>query len=99
MNMMSITALPQGTLTESFAHEILQSFEMAWEGQRLYDAAYHEANKYDGAYDESDALWDRMDAAERMQQAADDLTNDTEARAIAAGVDVADMLYLVNQRL
>jgi hypothetical protein len=85
--------------TEGFAQEIIQSFKMAWEGQRLYEEAFREAEKDTGAYDENDAVWDRMDAAEAMQQAADDMTNAIEARARASGVDITDMLNLVDQRL
>lgn len=84
------------TATERFAQEMLLSWEMAWEGQRRYDEAYNEANKCNDA---SDDLWNRMDAGESMQEAADKMTDDVEARAIAAGVDVTDMLYLVEQRL
>jgi hypothetical protein len=92
-------ALEINNTTEGFAQETLQSFKMNWEGQRLYSEAYHEAEKDHGAYDENDAVWDRMDAAEAMQQAADDMTNDVEARARAAGVNITDMLNLVDQHL
>jgi hypothetical protein len=85
--------------TERFAQEIIQSFKMSWEGQRLYAVAHHEAQNDEGAYDENAPLQYRMDAAETMQRAADDMTNDVEARAIAAGVDLTDMLSLVDQHL
>jgi chromosome condensin MukBEF ATPase and DNA-binding subunit MukB len=96
MNMM---IQPELSVAERFAGEILQSFKMAWEGQRLHEEAYREANKIEGPYDDTNPVWDRMDAAEKMQEAADDLTNETEARAIAAGVDLDDLLYLVDQHL
>ena len=72
---------------------------MAWEGQRLYDEAYHGANKYDGVNGEHAPWQYRMDAAERMQHEADTTIADVEARAILAGVDVTDMLYLVDQHI
>jgi hypothetical protein len=87
------------SITERFAQEIIQSFKMAWEGQRLFDEAYREANKYDGTNGDHAPWQYRMDAAERKQKAADEMTNDVEARAIAAGVDVTDMLFLVDQHL
>jgi hypothetical protein len=37
-----------------------------------------------------------MAAGEQMQEAADLMTLDVEARAIAAGVNVTDMLYLID---
>jgi len=83
----------------SSAEEMLKAFKMAREGQRLYDEAYAEANNYDGD-DGEHAPWQyRMDAAERMQEDAEVRTSDIEARAIAAGVDITEMLYLVNQHL
>ena len=83
--------------TEGFAQEMLHAWKMAWEGQRLYAEAYDEANNNDGAYDENDPLWDRIDDAQRMQQAADDMTNAIEARALVAGVSVTDMIHRVEQ--
>ena len=80
-----------------FAQETIRSYVMAREGQRLYDAAHHEAQNDDGAGGENAPWQYRMDAAEKMQQAAAAMTSDVEARAIAAGVDVTDMLYLVDQ--
>jgi hypothetical protein len=83
-------------VTAGFAQEVIQSFKMAREGQRQYDEAYYEAEKADGRHDEHAPWQYRMDAAERMLQAADNMTNDVEVRAIAAGVDVTEMLYLVH---
>jgi hypothetical protein len=96
------------SITESFAQETIRSFEMCDEGQRLYDAAYAEAQADDGACRENapscsvgEGLlrqWQyRMDAAEMMQRAADDMTTNVGMRARAAGVDITDMLYLVDQ--
>jgi hypothetical protein len=87
------------SVTERFAHEIIQSFKMSWAGQRLYDGAYREAEKDHGPYGERAPWQYRMDAAGAMIQDADDVTNAIEARAIAAGVNVTDMLYLVDQHL
>ena len=82
------------SLTERFAQETVEAFKMAEEAQRLYHAAYREAQHDNGACG-ANAPWQyRMDVAERMQRDADDMTNDVEARAIAAGVDVTDMLNL-----
>jgi hypothetical protein len=86
-------------VTEGYAQEIIQAYKMYWEGLRLSDEAYREGEKDQGPYDEH-ALWQlRMDAAEVMMQAADELTEAVEARAIAAGVNVTDMLYLFDQNL
>ena len=87
------------SITEHFAQETIQSFKMYWEGQRLYDEAYHEANKYDGVNGEHAPWQYRMDAAERRQHEADTMTADVEARAILAGVDVTDMLCLVDHHI
>jgi hypothetical protein len=70
---------------------------MSWEGQRLSEEAHREAVADHGPYDEYAPWQYRMDAAERMQQAADEMTEAVEARAIAAGLNVADMLYVVDQ--
>jgi hypothetical protein len=85
------------SITERFAQETIRSFKMAREGQRLYDAAHRAGQADDGACGVNAPWQYRMDAAERMQEAADEMTNDVEARAIAAGVDVTDVLHLVHQ--
>ena len=82
--------------TERFAREMLLSWMMNWEGQRIYREACEEANKDTSAHDE--APWQyRMDIGNRMQDNADAMTVDVERRARAAGVDVTDMLNLVDQ--
>jgi hypothetical protein len=72
---------------------------MSWEGQRLYDEAYHEAKKDTGPSYEHAPWHHRMSAAERMLQAADDMTDAVEARAVATGVNVTDIHYLVDRHL
>jgi hypothetical protein len=84
---------------DGFAHEMQLAWMMNWEGQRVYREAYKEANKDTGEYDEHAPWQYRMDLGERMQADGDKMTNDVEARAIAAGVDVTDMLNLVNDQL
>jgi hypothetical protein len=87
------------SVIEKFAREMLLSWNMSWEGQRIYGEAHEEANKSASDHDDHAPWQYRMDLAEKMQADGDEMTIGVEARAIAAGVDVTDMLNLVVQRL
>ena len=73
-------------VTEDFAaQEIIQSFKMSWEAQRLSDEAYQRSCRDTGPYDEHAPWQRRMDAAERMLQASGDMTIAVEARGSERG--------------
>ncbi len=92
-------SLDINSITEGFVREMLLSYTLNWEGQRISQEAHEEADKDTCAYDEHAPWQYRMDVGERMQEDGDKMTDDVEERARAAGVDIDVLLDLVTKQL
>jgi hypothetical protein len=90
--MTTTTTQELASITERFVREMILSYTLNWEGQRIYGEAYEEACEEAGDGDGPDdehAPWQyRMDVGQRMKEEGDKMTIDVEERAKAAGVDM-----------
>jgi hypothetical protein len=75
------------TNVRTLAHDVVRGWEMAWEGQRIYDEA-HSGSNLDG-----------MDTGEQMEATGDEIATAAERRAKADGIDILNVLYVAEQLL
>jgi hypothetical protein len=99
-----VTTQEFSSITGGFVREMLLSYALNREGQRISQEAHEEANKDTtmedgGEYDEHAPWQYHMDVGARMQEEGDKMTIDVGERARAAGVDTDALLGLVNQQM
>jgi hypothetical protein len=80
-----INTAPASTITiAELAQDVLQGWEMNWDGQDVYGKARTGAAMVKG---------------EQMQAEGDRIAGDAELRAEAAGIDILDVLYCAKHLL
>jgi len=79
---------------QQLANSLAIAWDMARGGDRDCEAMYQQALQ--ACEDESavDQAWHRMKLAERQRELGDAMTDHVEAQAIAAGIDVLDVIAL-----
>lgn len=87
-----------GETLNELALALFAAWTLAHEGEALHSRAYDEAQRRpDGPYDDLDPVWERMDAGVDLAEVGDKAAAAIEARAVAAGIDVCDVLHLAEQ--
>jgi hypothetical protein len=79
---------------QQLANSLAIAWDMARGGDRDCEAAYQQAVKAGEDEGAVELAWHRMKLAERQRELGDAMTDHVEAKAIAAGIDVLDVIAL-----
>ena len=79
---------------QQLANSLAIAWDMARGGDRDCEAAHLQAVQAGEDEVAVDLAWRRMKLAERQRELGDALTDNVEAQAIAAGIDVLDVIAL-----